>query len=125
MVPKLFKIVKSYDSFSQAYSLNLRGQGSTQSVLGGFCSFAIGIATLVFVIKRTLYMVSREEPRITQVEQGIELGVRSLPIYNLEDQEFTFGAFAAWSEPKFDKQGEITGVVSNYLNFESTSMRRP
>jgi hypothetical protein len=62
-------------------------------------------------------MVNREEPRITQVEQGIELGDRSLPVYNLKDQEFTFGAFAAWGDFKFDDKGEITGVDIKYLNF--------
>ena len=40
-------------------------------------------------------MIKREEPRITQVEQGNELSDRNQPIYNLLDNNFTIGISAS------------------------------
>jgi hypothetical protein len=77
MILTLLQAVKSRDGFGQKYSLNLKGRGATQTALGGVCTLTIQIATLVFVVMRTLYMVSREEPRITQVEQGVNLADRN------------------------------------------------
>ena len=40
-------------------------------------------------------MVSREEPRMTQVDQGIDILDKNQPIYNLKDQDFTIGFSAS------------------------------
>jgi hypothetical protein len=72
-IATLVGAIRGQDGFGQGYGLNLKGRGATQTLPGGLCSLAIQIATLVFVLKRTLYMVSREEPRMTQVDQGIDI----------------------------------------------------
>jgi hypothetical protein len=76
VIGTLVRAIRGWDSFGRGYSLNLKGRGATQTLPGGLCSLAIQIATLVFVVKRTLYMVSREEPRMTQVDQGHNLADR-------------------------------------------------
>ena len=40
-------------------------------------------------------MVNREEPRITQVEQGVDLSDRNQPVYNLLDHNLTVGISAS------------------------------
>ena len=76
-IGKLLGMIRGQDGFGQGYGLNLKGKGATQTLPGGLCSLAIQIATLVFVVKRTLYMINREEPRMTQVDQVNDLADRS------------------------------------------------
>jgi hypothetical protein len=108
MIVSLLHAVKDRDGFGQSYSLNLKGRGSTQTALGGICTLAIQIATLFFVVKRTLYMVSREEPRITQVEQGVNLADRNQPVYNLLDHNFTIGISASKWQYHLTEDGDWT-----------------
>ena len=52
-------------------------------------------------------MVSREEPRITQVSQGINLLDKNQPVYNLLDHNFTVGVSASkWYIEELDN-GEV------------------
>jgi hypothetical protein len=84
----MFFFLSRIDAFGQPYSLNLNGQGIYRTKLGGLCSFFIYMAIFGFIVSRSIYMVYREEPRLYEIKQGIDLLAKELPRFNFKESGF-------------------------------------
>jgi hypothetical protein len=105
------KILEEFDAFSAPYNLNLRGSDSFRTRLGGTCSLGIYILVLAFMIQRMLYMVNRNEPRMYQIEQSVDL-VEDLTPYSFKESNFTVGMFV--SRTSFDPK--TMSSVTEYID---------
>jgi hypothetical protein len=80
----MFTLLSHIDAFGQPYTLNLEGRSSYQTKLGGVCSLLIYLAIAGFIVTRTMYMIAREEPRLYEIKQGLDLMAKEPEKYNFE-----------------------------------------
>ena len=52
---------------------------------------AIYLAIIGFIITRYIYMVSREEPRLSEIKQGVDLLAEDTPVYDFDTNSFKIG----------------------------------
>jgi hypothetical protein len=83
--------LRKFDQFGEPYSLNLKGEDKHKTRVGGLCSVVINVLVLAFFVVRVVFMVSREEPRMYQVQQAVNLAEHK-SVYNFLDNNFTIGA---------------------------------
>ena len=89
----MFAFLKSFDSFGQPYSLNLKGSDTHKTQLGAVVTLAIYTLVLAFFVVRFLFMVQKSEPRVYQVQQAVDLDSHP-DEYNFMKNNFTVGIAA-------------------------------
>jgi hypothetical protein len=72
--------LKKFDSFAQPITLNLKGEYSQATKLGGACSLLMYSVLLYFTVMITKRLVNFEEPVTSQFDT----------FYPLDDDEFKF-----------------------------------
>jgi hypothetical protein len=89
----MIAFLKSFDSFGQPYSLNLKGSDTHKTKLGAVVTLVIYTLVLAFFVVRFLFMVQKSEPRIFQVQQAVDLETHP-DEYNFMKNNFTLGISA-------------------------------
>ena len=77
------KSLRGLDRFQEPVSLNINGEQSVGSKLGGTCSLIIFILIAVFTYGRVDKLTNRLEPSIYEVNQGIDMSDPDTPVFNL------------------------------------------
>ena len=90
--------------------MNIDGDKSVGSKLGGTCSLTIFIMIAVFTFGRVEKLTNRLEPSIYEVNQGIDMNDPDTPVYNLKENKLTFGIIGFVRNTEFDDNG------SRFLN---------
>jgi hypothetical protein len=55
------------------------------------CSLAIYMAIFSFVVSRFMFMVSKKEPHLYEIKEGLDLLADDTPTFNFQKNDLKFG----------------------------------
>lgn len=85
----------------------MQGHTVYRTKCGGFVGFAIAIIILAFTITRSKKMITRDDPTLAMIDQGLDLAGSHTDEYNLGQHGYTFG---------------ITAFTSNGITIEAVDI---
>jgi hypothetical protein len=112
------KTLKKLDFFGQpAAQFNIKGKSVFTSAFSGGIGLVISVLVLLFVYSRTVKLVTRSDPAMFEVSQGLNLLDEDAEVYELEDNQFSLGVGAFYDRYK-EWDTETGKIISETLSYD-------